>query len=299
MHNITQLGESFFQSHVTFTSVSDMVQITKPLAAIGLSYFTFDRTYQDGSHLRLTNAGKWIESYYRTELYKAAIFEKDPRLFCSGFVFWSWLSREPIYSAAAEHDIDHGLTIIEKHEQYSDFFHFGTTTDNFISPEELIPKIELLYRFIAFFKQKLRPLIMEAENTRIILPVAQEKKILLTDLRRQGDVRQLSGLLKKTEVSRLYLGDNFDNAYLTRREIDILWLLTEGEKPVEIAKKLDLSNRTLETHVKNIKDKFKCNTLFELGFTLGSLGVQNLYPFRVQLSIEPNLDQKSNNNLLR
>jgi hypothetical protein len=94
------LSENFYNSHVTFTSVPDIVQITRPLASIGLSYFTFDRTYDDNSHLRLTNAGKWIESYYRTELYKAAIFEKDPRLFSNGFVFWSCLNREPIYSAA-------------------------------------------------------------------------------------------------------------------------------------------------------------------------------------------------------
>src|SRR3990172_10335885 len=132
---IEKLSEEFFQSHVTFTSVPDMVEITKPLAAIGLSYFTFDRTYQDGSHLRLTNAGQWIESYYRTELYKRAIFEKDPRLFSNGFVFWSWLNREPIYSAAAEHNIEHGLTIIEKHDQYADFYHFGTARNNFILPE--------------------------------------------------------------------------------------------------------------------------------------------------------------------
>jgi DNA-binding CsgD family transcriptional regulator len=283
MTTIIQLDESFYRSHVTFKSVPLITEITKPLTNIGLSYFTFDRTYQDGSHLRLTNAGKWIESYYRSELYKAAIFEKDPRLFRNGFVFWSWLNREPVYSAAAEHDIDHGLTIIERHEQYADFFHFGTTRSNFISPEDLVAKIDFLYRFIAFFKQKLRHLIITAENTRLLLPVNQDKQIELSELQQHRNTGQLSELLKKTEVSRLYLGEDFDNAYLTRREIDILWLLTEGKKPIEISKRLGLSNRTLETHVKNIKDKFKCDTLFELGFTLGALGVQNLYPFKIQL----------------
>jgi DNA-binding CsgD family transcriptional regulator len=286
MQTVMRLGENFFQSHVTFTSVPDMVQITKPLTDIGLSYFTFDRTYQDGSHLRLTNAGKWIESYYRTELYKAAVFEKDPRLFSNGFVFWSWLNREPIYSAAAEHDIDHGLTIIEKHEQYADFFHFGTTRDKYIPPEEVINKIEYLYRFVAFFKQKMRCVIVEAENTRIALPGPAETKIQLDDLRQQGGIGQLSELFKKTEVTRLYLGEEFDNAYLTKREIAVLGLLKDGKKPVEIAAELELSSRTLETHIKNIKEKFKCSTLFELGFCLGSIGIQNIYPFEIDLKRE-------------
>lgn len=280
MQSIIQLGESFYQSHITFTSVPFITEISKPLIPIGLSYFTFDRTYQDGTHLRLTNAGKWIESYYRTELYKAAIFEKDPRLFCTGYVFWSWLTREPIYSAAAEHNIDHGLTIIEKHDYYSDFFHFGTTQDNFISPEALLSKIECLYRFVAYFKQKAHHLIKESESCRLTLPVTQEQSINLTDINLQTP-GQFGELFKNTEISRLYLGEEFNNAYLTRREIDILGLLKEGHKPVDIAKKLELSHRTLETHIKHIKDKLKCSTLFELGFMLGSIGTHAIYPFKI------------------
>lgn len=274
------LDENFYKNHVTFSSVDDIVQITKPLESIGLSYFTFDRTYEDGTHIRLTNAGKWIESYYRTELYKSAIFEKDPRLFCNGFVFWSWLNREPIYSAASEHNIDHGLTIIERHGQYSDFYHFGTTLDNFISQEKLISQINFLYRFVAYFKQEAHKLLMDAEKTRFALAVPAHKEIYLQELKHNtpGD---LDDLLKKTEVSRLYLGDQFDNAYLTRRELDILSLLKEGNKPVQIAKELAVSNRTLETHMKNIKEKFKCNTLFDLGFKLGAIGAKNLYPFKI------------------
>lgn len=279
MTTIQLLGESFYKNHVTFSSVADITEITKPLKSIGLSYFTFDRTYEDGSHLRLTNAGKWIESYYRTELYKQAIFEKDPRLFCNGFVFWSWLKREPIYSAASEHNIDHGLTIIERNKQYADFFHFGTTLDNFISQETLISHINFLHRFVAYFKQETHKLILTAEKTRFILPIDAHEEIHLQELEYNKSY-PLEDLLKKTEVSRLYLGDDYDNAYLTRRELDILSLLKDGKKPVRIANSLGISNRTLETHIKNIKEKFKCSTLFDLGFKLGSIGPRNLYPFQ-------------------
>lgn len=283
MSTILQLGEKFYQSHITFQSVSAITEMTKPLNAIGLSYFTFDRTYQDGSHLRLTNAGRWIEAYYRNELYNVAIFEKDPRLFTNGYVFWSWLNREPIYSAAAKYNIDHGLTLIQVHDNYSDFFHFGTTCNNYIAAEILIEKLPFLYRFIAYFKQQARHLIAQAETERFKLPVLEEKQIHLANLQAErGEGEQaLNEWLQKTEVTRLYLGDKFDNAYLTRREMDIFWLLKDGEKPTDIAKRLNLSHRTLETHIKNLKDKLKCSTLFELGFVLGSFGAQNIYPFTI------------------
>lgn len=282
MRKLIKPDESFYRSHVTFTSVQDIIEISKPLAKIDLSYFTFDRTYKDGSHIRLTNAGGWIESYYRTELYKAAIFEKDPKIFFNGYVFWDWLSREPVYSAASQHNIDHGLTIIEKHEQYADFFHFGTTCNNFISQEDLINRIDYLYHFVAFFKQKMHHLIVEAEKTRIILPGPGDTKIQLSDLRLNEEQPHIVEFLKNTQVTRMYLGDEFNDAYLTRREIDILRLLTEGKKTVGIAKRLNLSNRTLESHIKNIKAKFNCDSLFELGFQLGKVSIQNIYPFKIE-----------------
>jgi DNA-binding CsgD family transcriptional regulator len=276
-------NDKFYTSHVTFTSVPDLVEITQPLTEMGLSYFTFDRTYQDGSHLRLTNAGAWIESYYRTELYKKAIFEKDPKMFFNGYVFWDWLCREPVYSAAAEHNIEHGLTITEKHEDYADFFHIGTTRENSLSQEKLLAHIDYFYRFIAYFKQQARHLIQEAEATRFILGTPPNTEISVRDLNSDHSLSSVGEFLKNTDVSRIYLGEDFNNTYLTRQEINILHLLTNGLKNTLIAQELSISERTLESHIKNIKEKFKCDTLFELGFCLGKINIQNFYPFKLKI----------------
>lgn len=277
MDKTINLDEHFFRSHITFTSVSLITEITKPLHQIGLSYFSFDRSYQNGNHIRLTNAGKWIESYYRQGLYKTAIFEKNPNLFCNGHILWLWLPRDPIYSSAAEYNIDHGITIIEKHKQYTDFFHFGATCENYICPEDLVEKLDCLYRFIAYFKQKTHKLILDAEKTQFYLPIPTHKNLCISHLNAQKDPTQLAEFFKKTEISRLYLGSEFNNTYLTRRELEILAKMQDGKKPVTIAKYLGISHRTLESHLKNIKEKLKCNTLFELGFVLGGLGLKNRY----------------------
>lgn len=72
--------KTFFSTHITFTSVGLIKELVKILNVFMINYFTFDRTYKDGSHLRLTNAGEWIEHYYRNKLYSVAIFEKDPAI---------------------------------------------------------------------------------------------------------------------------------------------------------------------------------------------------------------------------
>lgn len=278
---MTELDEHFYRTHITFTSIPAIIEITKPLVKIGLPCFTFQRNYvDDPSHIRLTNLAQWNEYYYRCALFQHAIFQQDPRLFCSGHVLWSWFTRTPFFSAAAEHNIEHGITIIERRIRYSNFFHFGTTRDKPVSTEALMEKLDLLHRFIACFKQKAQSLIKEAEKMKIKLPFPQTKPIHPNPL--YEHTTSLTELFSETEITRFYLEDEFGNTYLTRREMDILRLMKEGDKQTNIAEQIGLSHRTLETHIKNIKKKLKCNTLFELGYALGSLDIQNKYPIKMQ-----------------
>lgn len=271
--------ENFYKKNITFTSVSDVKRISEPLLKqIGITYFTFDRTYQDGSHIRLTTAGKWIETYYREKLYDTAIFEKNPRMFTNSHVFWSWLQREPIYSAASAHDIDHGLTIIEPHETYTDFFHFGTPCHKGVSQEKLSSEIKNLHFFIALFREKAKDFLEQAHRERFILHIKSLTHINLMDFK--GKIFD-SNILRRPEVTRLYLGDEFDNMYLTKKEIEVLDMLTSGTTSVDIANQLVLSEKTVESHVKRIKEKLKCNTLCELGFTVAKLNLQRVFPIKL------------------
>lgn len=273
------LNEKFYRDHVTFTATQDIKTLTQPLLDIGISYFTYDKNYNDGSHIRLTTHPHWIESYYRQELYNGAIFEKDLKLFANGYVFWSWLNREPVYSAAAEHDIDHGITIIRNHKNSCDFYHFGATRDKYLSPEHFIRNLPLLYHFINYFHNRAGALIKKAEATRITLPNLNTKDISLPDKQKFPDKKTFLDFLKKTEVRRLYLGQDYDNAYLTRKEIKVINFLISGNRSSDISEDMHVSQRTVEVHIGNIKNKFKCRSLFDLGYKLGTLGPHCLYPF--------------------
>lgn len=281
MGRLITLDERFFNAHITFSSVAEIKELSSSLVKLGLTYFTFDRTYQDGTHLRLTNHGKWIETYYRDKLYDRAVFEKDPRLFTNGHVFWDFLNREPIYSAAAEHDIDHGLTIVEVHSLYSDFYHLGTQCDNPIPKQFLVAKLELLYQFIAFFKQKAKKIIEKAELDRFILPSSQRESIKAVEMDELKINNTITELIKDKTITKLYLGAELDNAYLTRREIDVLSLLMRGKKAKNAAAQLGLSVKTLEAQIKHIKNKLQCKTLFEVGFVLGELSAKHIFPFKI------------------
>lgn len=270
-------NDSFYKNHVTFTSVCDIQDIVKTdLLRTGFDYFTFDRAYYDGSHLKLTSAGKWIEHYYRNKLYDVCLWDSAPELFDNSYLFWSWLKREPVYSQAKLFNIDNGLTIIKTHKNYCDFYNFGTSIDNVIPAQNIISNINLLHNFVAIFNEKARNLIFEAERNRFILPIKQEQDIQLENIKKI-DVSNLG------RVKHLYLGDEFDNCYLTGKELQIMQNLIAGKNMSNIAKELFISTRTVETHVSHVKDKLKCKTIFELGFISCKLGIDHLlYPQSIQ-----------------
>ena len=66
--------------------------------------------------------------------------------------------------------------------------------------------------------------------------------------------------------------DNFGVKYkLSKRELQIALLVTEGKSTEEIANKLELSPATVSTHRKNLQNKTKTSTPLELYKILGDM----------------------------
>jgi len=279
----TEISENFFRSHITFTSVSEVAEIARPLAKLGFSYFTFDRHYSDNSRICLTNSGKWIEHYWRSGLYKEAVFEKDPMNFFNGYVFWNWLKREPIYSAAADHDIDHGITFTEVNNQYSDFYHFGTSRQNPMSHADIMHRMHPIHRFIAHFKQKTAKLVAKAAAEKDLFPIygGERQLIKSSDLNENINQGKLSEFLKSTEITKLFLGEKFNHRYLTRKEVAVVSALIENGTLQTASDSIGLARNTFDFHINNIKNKLECKTLFQLGCKIGAISERNIYPFQI------------------
>ena len=95
------LQESFFRNHLVFSSVNEVRELAKPLKSIGIDAFAMTKTYDNTQRIRLSTCGDWLEYYYRSELFRHVIFEKNPKQFTTGYILWSWLTREPVYSNAS------------------------------------------------------------------------------------------------------------------------------------------------------------------------------------------------------
>lgn len=61
-----------------------------------------------------------------------------------------------------------------------------------------------------------------------------------------------------------YLGSKYQDIYFTQRETECMIMLIKGKTINKIAKELQLSPRTIEFYLKNMKNKIGCRTKFEL-----------------------------------
>lgn len=57
---------------------------------------------------------------------------------------------------------------------------------------------------------------------------------------------------------RLQLGKEFDNQYLTKREMEVLRCVILGHTAKKIGKQLNISFRTAEAYIETLKLKLKC-----------------------------------------
>lgn len=249
-----------WKQDITFRTISDIVSICEPLMqCFNIHYFTYDKVYHDGSSIRLTTHGHWVEYYYAKELYRKATFDKDPKHYRNGFALWQNLRREPVYSAAYEFDIDNGVTLIQAQSTSCEFFHFSGTPQQHYLNRFYIENINLLERFICYFKEKAALIIKLAESNRLYLP-RESSEFNTLEEKQSLFISDIDHLNSDVTYKNFIL-----NSPLTPKEREVIHWLRKGKTALEISIILNQSVRTVEMHINHIKMKLRCKTLFQLG----------------------------------
>ena len=91
-------------------------------------------------------------------------------------------------------------------------------------------------------------------------------RFIYTNLGMRDQVKQRGRAAhgKKRVVKTYYLGEPYQDLYLTEREAQCVFYFCRGFSNVKIAGALELSPRTIEYYFKNIKQKLSCKSRTEL-----------------------------------
>ncbi len=255
-----------------FYQTKEISLISEPLLNnSAITYFCHVRRFNDDSRLCLSTKSDFNNAYAKQELHCKDYFEQELDYFTDNYILWSLLEDSEIYQIAkSTYDIVHGVTLIEKDLEYCDFFHFGTDQSRMVDYSEYLKYLDTLKNFILYYKCVAKDLLQRTT------PYKLPKNSLAHDL--QNDKYQLfnghsskDNLAKQLQVPKYPLKGEFAGIYLTQREIECLKWLIQGKSSMEIAIILDISRRTVEKHINNVKNKLGCYKQSALIYKLSSM----------------------------
>src|SRR3989339_379733 len=227
----------------------------------GITYFAYGKTFKDKTYLFLTTTPLATEIFIKEKFYKLA-FCGDITKYHSCNILDIHLHScspiiQPLFQAEKEYcHLGNELCMIRKHENYVEFFFFGSTPENYFINNVYLNNIEIFETFIRHFKLTAKRSIKKADQQRITYPEeAGDQTILISD-----EIQKLKINLNRLSYYPNILQPNFPELknILTSKELEVSSYVIFGLSAKEIAKEMEISHRTVEKHIDHLKEKLNC-----------------------------------------
>jgi DNA-binding CsgD family transcriptional regulator len=246
--------------------------ICQVLNELKIHMFSFLERFSNGEVVYFSSNQNWLIDYFEKELSNSSEFDCDrPSQEGLDYVIWPKESSLDVYQyGRAVYDSDHGITLI-KNLPHSIRYFFFSARQNFPEIKSLYGKhMHMLKRFAVFFEQELSSEIQIAHSL-IVKPrhhkTSHIMPVNIQDFYQKTALKPQLGLLSD-------LGPDYSAIKLTAQEWRCLSLMVQHLTVTEMAAKLIISTRTVETHLNNLKNKFGCcrkTELFEIAFRIKHL----------------------------
>lgn len=224
-------------------------EITAPLQGTGVSLLSYIRIFNDGTFLRLSGDATWSQIYFENAFYN------DGSLYETGHIqpnqsHYKIITGIPYTAhsrALCEYGLWHALVIYKKKKDYCDAWFFCTSSENDGITELYLNKIDRFKEFAVYFSNKAYNIIHENDPS----------KRIHTDLScamcpMKQNLASLDHLKNDISMTKYRFGTDI---FFGKRELECIIRLLRGETTKEIGLHLNLSPRTVESYLDNVKRK--------------------------------------------
>jgi DNA-binding CsgD family transcriptional regulator len=241
------------KDHITLTSTQALKDLCNPLTMLQIDFFAYLRYYQDGTCLALLTDTKWFNSFLSQEQAKSVnVFNLK-----SGYCFWKEIHLQSIVAEAENYfGIYNPFNMNYQKENYLEVYTFASQCKDYKGTQTILTNLDLLEKFNIYFKSTAVDLIEKLLKNRITIPE------VMRDYAGHNAGAALSLTKRKKFLQSLGYQNQISN--LTVREYQCLRQLSHGMAAKYIANKLNISVRTVETHIENLKDKLNCQNKSQL-----------------------------------
>lgn len=264
------------QKHPTIIHQNDLLEICKPLTKLNIVYFAHVNIDNKNQMSTIGLDPNFFEEYFKNhfqfyDLHQAHLSNYNMHIIWDAIKVTHNTHTRKLQEVFSQFNYGHTFTIVRSLEKnFRDYYHFAVKINDDFMNNHYLQITNELYGFINYFNDKIQ------RNGK--LKSAYQIKF---DLRNKE-----SGFFHECQLETENLLD-FNNSivterfyfnhikYLTKKEIDCLYWISKGKIEEEIAIILQITRRTVKEHVKNIKLKLQCRTLFQLGVIYNKLFTNN------------------------
>ena len=260
------------QHHACLQHTDAMKAIAHPLSLLNIDYFCYTSIdLTTGDRYLLTDHPEWSRVAYKSGFYDS---DFSRRVEMPG-IYETFLGTEfaehPLFKLANQHGLCSGITLLNTLNNRLEVNYFYS--NHFRDDQYYIDLKPYFKQFIPYFKDAAQDLIQDVAKHPFSV---REFDPTLDGLQRHAvDPKDLSEYLDALNVNRLVLNDAGE--YLTHREALCVYFFIKGETAKATALELNISHRTVETHILNVRRKLN------IGLGRGLIGALIESPYFAQI----------------
>ena len=262
-----------------FTMSEEVSRAFDPIVKYtNIDYAGYGRIYADGGHFYMDNLVE-LQDYLLVQLKGNTVFDFQLLDLISKDTFFSRSGRKIIVfeqdidstnywnRASTLFNIENLLYIFEKFDTYFDIFAFASRSGKNIN-SFYISHFDVLEKFMIYFKETNKDLIMMSEKSKIILPRRNKQFYCIKkDLKGNSLIQEKDNMVNLDALYKLGkypLNLNGEKIYITSREVECWKLFSTGYSHKKIASILGLSRKTIDTHLIKVKNKLNVSARDQL-----------------------------------
>lgn len=264
------MQEVNWSNHTSFLFAEKIGEIIEPLEKLEINYFSYIKQFNNKSRIVLTNFPKWNRYFCKSKHYlrkssfinSMDIYEDYSQGFVLGYKdnYLSDIAKEKF-------KLDRGISLIYKNPNFCEFFHFGTLNKNSHGDNYYLNNLINLKKFTFYFRERSALICKDSDV------------INFNDFNK--DTNYINENINKDindnfiKINKLYFYLDNDLKYFTKRELECIYNLVLGYPAKKSADIMNISKRTYDMHLDNIKQKLKCKKSSEIIFILAKIELLN------------------------
>jgi DNA-binding CsgD family transcriptional regulator len=270
-----EINSSFFNSALQYNQQNrqKIKYICEPLNNVfNISYFGYVRTFDDGSYLIVSNSPTYLESVACYDYsFNSSYFKSTPKQLSkyeSHRLIWPQGVRDGLIEKLQTQNIYNCFNITKENNGTLEVYFFGTDKDYPLINDLYKNNFFILEEFISYFHKIGQDLCDPSDITKQgISPYLRKHYPQIMNIFElstpwEQEIIHFNSLLNTKLQEEIHSIAKRNS--LSPRELQCLMQLSIGKTAKEIALILNISPRTVETHIDKVRFKTTCNTQKEI-----------------------------------